>query len=179
MMHFPLLFQISFLFSKNVQTLWKIFTILPFPETFLHHYHPLKFLMTFFLVIDHKFRIYSSFSLFQYIFPPVSQKLSFPPYFDKCSPCFRQIHLLFTYFTCISFPPTLTMMHLCITQCKYWTPLVCLKIKQPSEVIVHRSQVKDFVPAKHLDNYRCVDFYFRIISCKSRHTLLQNQKSIS
>src|SRR6218665_1712675 len=37
-------------------------------------------------------------------------------------PCFRQIHLLFTYFTCI-FPPTLTMMHLCITQCTYWTPL--------------------------------------------------------
>ena len=24
---------------------------------------------------------------------------------------------------CISFPPTLTMMHLCITQCTYWTPL--------------------------------------------------------
>src|SRR6218665_398354 len=24
---------------------------------------------------------------------------------------------------CFSFPPTLTMMHLCIAQCTYWTPL--------------------------------------------------------
>ena len=58
---------------------------------------------------------------------------TFPPCFAKIilsSPtltnfphCFRQIHLLFTYFTCISFPPTVTMMHLCITQCTYWTPL--------------------------------------------------------
>src|SRR6218665_506354 len=30
---------------------------------------------------------------------------------------FRRIHLLFTYFLCISFPPTFTMMHLCISQC--------------------------------------------------------------
>jgi len=27
----------------------------------------------------------------------------------------------------ISFPPTLTMMHLCITQCKYWTPLLTIR----------------------------------------------------
>ena len=52
-------------------------------------------------------------------FPPVSRKL-FSPYFDKFPPCFRQIHMLFTCFTCISFPP---MRHLCITQCTYWTPL--------------------------------------------------------
>src|SRR6218665_4042262 len=32
--------------------------------------------------------------------------------------------MLFTYFMCISFPPSLTMMHLCITQCTYWTPLL-------------------------------------------------------
>src|SRR6218665_2404377 len=47
---------------------------------------------------------------------------SFPPTLTN-SPCFRQIHLLFTYFTCI-FPPTLTMMHLCITQCTYRTSLI-------------------------------------------------------
>ena len=70
-------------------------------------FHPPKFLMTFFLVIDHKFCNSPLFSLFQYI-----------------SPLFRKIHLLFTYFMCISFPPTLTMMHLCITQCTYWTPLL-------------------------------------------------------
>src|SRR6218665_3869108 len=55
-------------------------------------------------------------------FPPLSRKLLFP-LLSKMSPCFRIIHLLFTYITCISFPPTLTMMHLCITQCTYWTPL--------------------------------------------------------
>src|SRR6218665_432689 len=36
----------------------------------------------------------------------------------NCPPCFRKNHLLFTYFMCVSFsPPTLTMMHLCITLC--------------------------------------------------------------
>src|SRR6218665_3628819 len=80
--------------------------------------------MTFFLVIDHKFRISPLFSLFQYI-SPCFAKIIFSPYFYNFFSCFRQIHLLFTYFTCI-FPPTLTMMHLCITQCTYWTPLVGL-----------------------------------------------------
>src|SRR6218665_1519826 len=37
-------------------------------------------------------------------FPPVWRKL-FPPYFEKFTPCFQEIHLLFTYFSCISFPP--------------------------------------------------------------------------
>jgi len=27
----------------------------------------------------------------------------------------------------VSFPPSLTMMHLCITQCTYWTPLLTFK----------------------------------------------------
>src|SRR6218665_2332122 len=56
-------------------------------------------------------------------FPPCFAKIILSPYFYKFPPCFRQIHLLFTYFTCISPPPTFTMMHLCITQCMYWTPL--------------------------------------------------------
>src|SRR6218665_1870370 len=39
-------------------------------------------------------------------FPPVSRKLLSPPYFSKFpSLCFRKIHLLFTYFLCISFTP--------------------------------------------------------------------------
>src|SRR6218665_1620815 len=122
MMHFPPLFQISPLFLENFRTFWKISTILPFPEKFLDFHLP-KFLMTFFLVIDHKFPILSIFWLFQYISPLFHGNYSFPPTFTNFSPCFRQIHLLFTYFTCIFFPPTLTMMHLCITQCTYWTPL--------------------------------------------------------
>ena len=54
-------------------------------------------------------------------FPPVSLKLLFPPTLKNSPLCFIKIHLLFTYFMCISFPPTLTMMHLglCITKCTY------------------------------------------------------------
>src|SRR6218665_2336308 len=58
-------------------------------------------------------------------FPPDWRKLLFPPCFHKFPPCFRKIHQFFTYFVCIFPPPTLTMMHLCITQCTYWTPLHC------------------------------------------------------
>jgi len=57
----------------------------------------------FFLAIDHKFRISPYFPCFSK-FPPVSRKLVFPPLLWKMSPCFREIHLLFTYFMCISFP---------------------------------------------------------------------------
>jgi len=55
-------------------------------------------------------------------FPPVSRKLLFPPYFNNIPPSSAQVHLLFTYFTCISFPPTFTLMHLCINRCTYWPP---------------------------------------------------------
>src|SRR6218665_1964426 len=74
-----------------------------------------------FLVIDHKFRIYPLFSLLQYISPCFSEIIL--PTLTNSPPPFIKIHLLFTYFMCISFPPSLTMMHLCITQCMYWTPL--------------------------------------------------------
>ena len=119
---FSPLFQITpHLFSKKFQTLWKSFYILPFPEKLLD-FHPPKFLMTVFLVIDHTFRISPYFPCFS-TFPPCFPKMLFSPYFYKFPLCFRQIHLLFTYLLCILFPPTLTMMHLCITQCTYWTPL--------------------------------------------------------
>src|SRR6218665_3516216 len=39
------------------------------------------------------------------------------PLFSKNSPAF---YIISVYFV----PPTLTMMHLCIIQCTYWTPLV-------------------------------------------------------
>src|SRR6218665_2501709 len=95
--------------------------MLPFPEQF----SSAKISDDLFLVIDHKFQIspFPPILTVSVHFPPVSQKLLFPPTFDKFSPCFRKINLLFTYFMCISFPPTFTMMHLCITQCGYWTPL--------------------------------------------------------
>src|SRR6218665_2959367 len=119
MMHFPPVSNFP-LFLKNFRTFEKIVTILPFPETFLD-FHPPKFLMTFFLVIDHKFRLPPIFAVSVH-FPSVSRKLFFPPYFYK-------FPLVLGKFTCflhtlrVFFPPTLTMMHLCITQCTYWTPL--------------------------------------------------------
>src|SRR6218665_1206430 len=79
MMHFPPLFQISPLFSKIFKILWEISKILPFPEK-ISDFHPPKFLMTFFLVIDH-------------ICPSDWRKLLFPPYFHKFPPpVFRKIH---------------------------------------------------------------------------------------
>src|SRR6218665_107075 len=78
--------------------------------------------MTFFLVIDHKFRISPLFSLFQYISPSVSRKLFFPPYFYKFPPVLGKF-TCFLHTLRVFSPPTLTMMHLCITQCTYWTPL--------------------------------------------------------
>ena len=102
------------LFSKKFLTLKKIFTILPFPEKFLD-FHPPKFL---FLVIDHKFRISPHFSCFSTFPPSVSRKLLFSPLLWQISP--SVLHK-FTFFlhTMRVFPPTLTMMHLCITQCTY------------------------------------------------------------
>src|SRR6218665_2744427 len=100
------------------------FTILPFPEKFLD-FHPPKILLTFFLVIDHKFRISPYFRCFS-TFPPCLAKIILsPPTLTNFSPVLNK----FTYFLHtlrVFFPPTLTMMHLCITQCTYWTPLFAL-----------------------------------------------------
>src|SRR6218665_2655483 len=56
-------------------------------------------------------------------FPLVSRNLLFPPTLKKFPPVLQK----FTYFLhtlCVfRFPPNLTMMHLCITQCTYSTPL--------------------------------------------------------
>src|SRR6218665_220174 len=56
------------------------------------------------LFFSHRPQI-SNFPLCFGTFPPVSQKLLFPPYFQNFPLCFRKIHLLFTCFLCISFPP--------------------------------------------------------------------------
>src|SRR6218665_1857805 len=88
------------MFSKNCLTFWKISNMLPFPEK-ISYFHPPKFLTTYFLVIDHKFRISPCFTTFLH---PDSRKFIIPPYFSKFPPCFRKIQQLFTYFTC-NFPP--------------------------------------------------------------------------
>src|SRR6218665_1170973 len=91
--------------------------MLLFPEKFLD-FHPPNFLMTFFLVIDRKFRI-PPISLFQYISPLFFENYYFPPTFTNFPMFSKNLHASYVF----RFPPTLTMMHLCITQCTYWTPL--------------------------------------------------------
>src|SRR6218665_1165161 len=46
-----------------------------------------------------------------------------PPLFSENSPAF--------YILSVYFPPTLTMMHLCITHCTYWTPLTSTFLQLP------------------------------------------------
>src|SRR6218665_1825708 len=96
--------------------------VLPFPENIFDS-HPHKFLMTFF---SHRPQISNSpyFLCFRTPSPLFRAFFYFTPTFKNVPLCFLKIHLLFTYFMCISFPLTLTMMHLCITQCTYWTPLI-------------------------------------------------------
>src|SRR6218665_3951559 len=119
MMHFPPVTD-SPLFSKNFRTLRKIFKLLPFTEKFID-FHPPKFLKIFF---SHRisnfpliFAVSVHFPLFRenYYSPPTLT--TFPPVLHKFT-CF--LHTLRVF----RFPTTFTMMHLCITQCTYWTPLV-------------------------------------------------------
>ena len=128
MMYFPL-FQISPSFRKKFQTLWTIFTILPFPNKFLD-FQPPNFFFT------HRPQISNSHPPYFRIFPYFSCLSTFPLCFAKTiiSPCFRNIHVFLHALRVFRFPPTLTMMHLCITQCTYWTPLglpvgVCVYVK--------------------------------------------------
>src|SRR6218665_1657914 len=56
-------------------------------------------------------------------FPLFRPTLLFPPTFTNFLPVFGN-GILHTLGLCVFLSPTLTMMHLCITQCMYWTPLV-------------------------------------------------------
>src|SRR6218665_1293397 len=124
MMHFPTLFQISPLFSNIFLIFWKISEILPFPDK-ISYFHPPKFLTTFFLFFSHRPQI-SNFPRFACLttFPPlIRENFLFPPTFQNFLPVFEKFNSFLHTLRVIS-PPTLTMMHLCITQCTYWTPLL-------------------------------------------------------
>ena len=90
-------------FRKIFRLSGKCQKFLPFPEK-ISHFHPPKFLTTFFLVINHKFRISPCFACFTAFPPLIRENLLFPPYFSKFPPCFPKIQQLFTYFTCIFSP---------------------------------------------------------------------------
>ena len=86
-------------FRKYFQTLWKIFSILPFPDKFFD-FHPQKFLMTFF---SHRPQILIFPPIFPVSvhFPPVSRKFLFPPYFYKFPPLFSKNSRVFTHLICV------------------------------------------------------------------------------
>ena len=103
-------------FQKNFRTFWIFLQFYLFP-TFIGQ----NFWWPFF---SHRPQIsnFPLFSLFQYISPCFAKII--------LSPLLLQIStLFFANFTCflhtlrVFSPPALTMMHLCITQCTYWTPL--------------------------------------------------------
>ena len=140
---FPPCFGFLPYFRKTSQTPWKIFPILPFPEKFLD-FHPPKFLMTVFLVIDYKCWISPYFPVSLY-FPLFRENYYFLPTF---TPLFSGNVRVFLHTLCVfRFPPTLTMMHLCITQCTYWTPLMVLKLgealKNCVKCILPRKEVSE------------------------------------
>ena len=74
-----------------------------------------------FAKIYHKFLIAPYFPVSIH-FPSIPGKFFFPLLMQNFPPDFVKL-TCFTYNTRISFPPTFTMMHLCITQCTYWTPM--------------------------------------------------------
>src|SRR6218665_2333380 len=121
MRHFPSYFRFPHNSEQKFRAPRKISPIWSFSQK-KFRFSSAKISDDIFLVVHHKFRISPYFPYFN----------SFPPYFGKfLFPLLLQNSLLifgkltcFTYFRCISFPPTFTMMHLCITQCTYWTPLL-------------------------------------------------------
>jgi|SRR6218665_1369091 len=119
MMH-SLLFQISPCFHKIFRLCRKFSKFYLFPTNF----SSAKISDDFF-VIDHIFQI-SPYFPYLSTFPPCFAKIiispptfqNFPPVLEKFT-CFLVLHTLCVF----HFPPTLTMMHLCNTQCTYWMPL--------------------------------------------------------
>src|SRR6218665_1543020 len=101
MMHFPLCFRFPSCFRKLSYDL--------------------------FLVIHHKFRISPLFSLFQYISPLFREFFYFPPTLTNFPSVFEKFTCFLHTLCVFCFPPTLTMIHVCITQCTYWTPLLMAK----------------------------------------------------
>jgi len=118
---FPPCFRFpSPLFPKIYQTPWKIFPISPFPTKLLR-FSSAKISDDFFVVIDWKCWIFTYFRCFSTF--PLFREIIISLYLFKFPLWFRKIYVFFTYFMYFLFPPSLTMMHLCITQCTYWTPL--------------------------------------------------------
>jgi len=83
--------------------------------------------MTFF---SHQLQILNFRSIFA---TSIHSPIIVSPLLFKISLCFRKIYMFFTYFV-FFLSPSLTMMHLSITQCTYWMPLL-LGIAVDSDII--------------------------------------------
>ena len=66
----------------------------------------------------------------------------FPHTFLKFSPDFEKIYLFFYILYMIFVSPSLTMMHLCITQCTYWTPMWPTTCNGAIQLLQKRSKPK-------------------------------------
>jgi len=117
-MHFPL-FRFPPYFRKNSDYV-ENFHNFTFPRKILR-FSSTKVSEDPILVIDQKFL--PSFPCICSLHSPVSPKLLFPPILLQISPLFSKNSRVFYILSVYFIPPTLTMMHLCITQCTYWTPL--------------------------------------------------------
>ena len=117
-MYFSPRFRFPLCFRQIFRLRGKFSKFYLFPETFFD-FHPPKISDDLFLVINHKFPPIFAISIH---FPLFRQNYSFP-LFKISSPAFGKFTCLYIGLLYFSFPPTFTMMHLCITQCTYWTPL--------------------------------------------------------
>src|SRR6218665_626971 len=117
MMHFPPVLDFPSYFRKFCYFL-ENFTNFPFSrKKFQFSSDKISDDLVFLVFFSHRPQI-SDFPLFCPVlqhFPPDSRKFIISPLFPKNSTAF--------YILYVCFPPTLTMMHLCITQCTYRTPL--------------------------------------------------------
>ena len=107
-----LLFQISPSF-QNISDLFQLF-----PKNC--RFQPQKFLMTFF---SHWLWIWNFLPIFAKTphFLPHFGNLLFPPTFLNFPLILKNVCVFYMLYVFLV-PPSLTMMHLCITQCMYWTP---------------------------------------------------------
>jgi len=117
MMHFPHCFRFLPLFQKKIcDSVQNVPDFSFFRKKFRFSSAKISDDLSFF---SHHPQIWKFPPLFSY-FLHISGKSFFPPYFVKFPLWFRKIFVFCTCFLWFSFPPTLTMINLCITQCTYW-----------------------------------------------------------
>src|SRR6218665_600409 len=118
MMHFPL-FQISPYFQKIFRLCGKFSKF--YLSRKISRFSSAKISDDPFLVKIHKFRIPPVFPVSVHF--PLFRENYYSPHFQKFPPVFEKFTSFLHTLCVFRFSSTLTVMHLCITQCTYWTPL--------------------------------------------------------